>query len=380
MCDSMGFDCLGFLRPVTVHMEVLASCHVIRRSLFRPYGIQYSHMTKWTGGRMWIKTGAEPNFLYRPSTLHYPLYFDYNGSRSDIKPGRVGQYWIGTMENHPTDNISTWGMTQGDGPTGTMSSAPFVIAGRSMGFLIGGGCDIRKIFVDLLINGVSVLKASGQCEEEMRRVTWDLRPWQGKVATLRVADLSSRSPWGHINFDDVVFSWKVEGETDSSSSNPASRPQSGAVYVFRRHKAAEFKAPCGCVCAQDVPDFFKENFKMRYYESFEEHCTCTNNKWDCEWTQEIKLQASDKQIMSGFGRSVAVDQRAKVIAVGADEVLTTNANGASLYGNQPRHTGAVYLYTQATEFREATGHQVGGSCVCLEWRFVSIIISVRLTQ
>jgi len=53
-----------------------------------------------------------------------------------------------------------------------------------------------------------------------------------------------------------------------------------------------------------------------------------------------------------------VDQRAKVIAVGADKVTATDETGASLYGAQPRTTGAVYLYTQATEFREATGHQM----------------------
>ena len=109
---------------------------------------------------------------------------------------------------------------------------------------------------------------------------------------------------------------------------------------------------------------------MRYYESFEEHCTCTNNKWDCEWTQEIKLQASDKQVLSGFGRSVSVDQRAKIIAVGADQVVTTDATGASLYGDKPRNSGAVYLYTQATEFREATGQQVRGRSAMLSERSI----------
>ena len=53
-----------------------------------------------------------------------------------------------------------------------------------------------------------------------------------------------------------------------------------------------------------------------------------------------------------------MDQRAKLIAVGADQVTATDETGASLYGDQPRTAGAVYLYTQATEFREATGHQV----------------------
>ena len=38
--------------------------------------------------------------------------------------------------------------------------------------------------------------------EWMRRVTWDISSYKGKLARIRLVDTSSGS-WGHINFDDL---------------------------------------------------------------------------------------------------------------------------------------------------------------------------------
>lgn len=38
-------------------------------------------------------------------------------------------------------------------------------------FLIGGGCDDRNEYVELVVDGVGVAKATGRCAEDMRSVT-----------------------------------------------------------------------------------------------------------------------------------------------------------------------------------------------------------------
>ncbi|KAJ0406519.1 hypothetical protein P43SY_001450 [Pythium insidiosum] len=56
-------------------------------------------------------------------------------------------------------------------------------------------------------DGPQVLKTTGTCTETMDVVTWDLTPYLNRTAQIRVVDATSTEYWGHINFDDVQFSW-----------------------------------------------------------------------------------------------------------------------------------------------------------------------------
>jgi PKD repeat protein len=47
--------------------------------------------------------------------------------------------------------------------------------------------------------------ASGNNNETMQRVSWDVSKWAGRTGQIRIVDDSS-GPWGHINVDDFVFS------------------------------------------------------------------------------------------------------------------------------------------------------------------------------
>jgi len=67
-------------------------------------------------------------------------------------------------------------------------------------FLIGGGCDISKVFAALLVDGQSVRKDTGFCSETMQTREWNVEQYIGREAKLNVADKSSGG-WGHINFD-----------------------------------------------------------------------------------------------------------------------------------------------------------------------------------
>lgn len=146
--------------------------------------------------RGWTKTGTAFDTQ--------PTYGDNPTARHRGQPSRhQGNYWIGGYENRhrPTD---TPGRVQGDGPQGTLTSQPFTITSNTISFLIGGGCDINTVRVELLIDGQPVMKATGKCTETMERVTWNVVPFKGGSAQIRLIDASSGG-WGHINFDDVRF-------------------------------------------------------------------------------------------------------------------------------------------------------------------------------
>jgi hypothetical protein len=53
------------------------------------------------------------------------------------------------------------GSSQGDGPMGTLTSEPFLILGPWIKLLVGGGCDPLVEYVELLVDGYGVARATG---------------------------------------------------------------------------------------------------------------------------------------------------------------------------------------------------------------------------
>ncbi len=144
----------------------------------------------------WTKTGAAFNFQ--------PTYGDNPTARGRGQASKhQGKYWIGTYEKRPGASHKA-GQTQGDGPKGTLTSLPFKISQPGMNFLIGGGCDVNTVRVELIVNGSVVRKATGRCNETMSRIDWKVSEFMGKSAQIRIVD-QSNGGWGHINFDDLKF-------------------------------------------------------------------------------------------------------------------------------------------------------------------------------
>lgn len=121
--------------------------------------------------------------------------------------GNNGKPWIGTYENRPDDS-QPLGTVQGDEPQGTLTSPPFPVAKGShfFSFLIGGGNDVERLGVALLVEGRGAFgptkfRATGLNCETMRREVWDLSQLVGHRAKVVVRDLSS-GPWGHTNVAD----------------------------------------------------------------------------------------------------------------------------------------------------------------------------------
>jgi hypothetical protein len=113
--------------------------------------------------------------------------------RQDMRSGHAGDHWLGGYEK------------AGDKPTGTLTSAPFTLSQPYLGFLIGGGSS-RATRVELLnaASGAVLATATGPDNEEMERVFFDVRAWQGALVRLRLVD-EAVDGWGHLNFDDVLL-------------------------------------------------------------------------------------------------------------------------------------------------------------------------------
>jgi non-lysosomal glucosylceramidase len=105
---------------------------------------------------------------------------------------KQGKYFIGTYEG------------ASDGATGELRSPTFTIQGDALSLLVGGGRDAAKTFIALvLVDGDrEVRRAAGDNAEAMARVRWDLKPYRGSEAYLRIVDTATGG-WGHINVDDI---------------------------------------------------------------------------------------------------------------------------------------------------------------------------------
>ena len=97
----------------------------------------------------------------------------------------------------------------GDGATGTLSSPVFTVSRDYITFLIGGGSHEKGTFMELLVDDKPVSTATGRDDEQLDWTTWDVRPFKGKSATIRIVD-NETGGWGHINVDQIMQSDKPQ--------------------------------------------------------------------------------------------------------------------------------------------------------------------------
>ncbi len=92
----------------------------------------------------------------------------------------------------------------GDEQTGILQSSPFKVSKRYLKFLVGGGNLKDKTSVNLLINDEIVETATGNQSEVLMPKVWDLEPYAGKEARIRIIDLCE-NPWAHVLADNFVL-------------------------------------------------------------------------------------------------------------------------------------------------------------------------------
>jgi hypothetical protein len=114
--------------------------------------------------------------------------------------GGKGKRVVNSHASAPGNSVA-----EKDAATGTLTSPPFTIQRNYVTFLVGGGAQEGRTCINLLVENQVVLSATGQNNNRMRPVSWDVRRWAGKTASLRIVDAET-GPWGNIGVDDIIFS------------------------------------------------------------------------------------------------------------------------------------------------------------------------------
>ena len=86
---------------------------------------------------------------------------------------------------------------------GTLTSPPFVIRYGKITFALAGGNHPGETCLDLVIDDEVVRTATGNNDQILRSMSWDVEEFVGKQATLVGRDQHSGS-WGWICFDHIV--------------------------------------------------------------------------------------------------------------------------------------------------------------------------------
>lgn len=92
---------------------------------------------------------------------------------------------------------------EGDKPQGQLTSPEFKVERNYISFLISGGDYEGYTCLDLVVDGKTVRRATGRRSDSLQVQTWDVRPWLGKQASLKIIDQAS-GDWGHINVEGIV--------------------------------------------------------------------------------------------------------------------------------------------------------------------------------
>ncbi|MFO0948173.1 MAG: PVC-type heme-binding CxxCH protein [Planctomycetota bacterium] len=153
--------------------------------------------------------------------------------RSDMNSRHAGKYWVGTYE------------VAGDGPRGTLTSAPFRVTQPFATYLIAGGAGAKtRVEIVRADNQKVIHQANGRNTEDLIPILVDLRTHVGKDIFLRLVDQDSGG-WGHINFDDFRFHEKAP-----------KLPQTAVLAALDQYEHAGL-SPADAAKAMKVPEGFK---------------------------------------------------------------------------------------------------------------------------
>ncbi len=122
---------------------------------------------------------------------------------------KQGTYHLSTVERRG-------GQPADDAMTGTVRSPTFVLEGKAMSFLVGGG-DSPETYVALCAeDGTELMRAGGTNGPHLRRVTWDVGEHVGKRVYLKIVD-HKKTRWAHITFDDFSTEGRLVKQGDQAA-------------------------------------------------------------------------------------------------------------------------------------------------------------------
>lgn len=91
---------------------------------------------------------------------------------------------------------------------GSITSKEFTITSKAINFLIGGGNHRGKTLIGLEVDGRLVRESEGNNQDEMTWKGWDVSPYQGQKARIKIID-NYQGDWGFIEVDQITFADEV---------------------------------------------------------------------------------------------------------------------------------------------------------------------------
>ena len=141
------------------------------------------------------------------SNLASPTFGDNPAFRGETPAGTIGNGYFGSAEYYqgPLSGRGAPGTRLGDAATGTLTSRPFVITGERMQLHVGGGNHPQTCYVALVRadDDEILYRETGADVETMSLREWDLAPYRGQVAYIRIVDAETGA-FGHLNVDEIV--------------------------------------------------------------------------------------------------------------------------------------------------------------------------------
>jgi len=119
-----------------------------------------------------------------------------------------------------------------DAWTGELTSPEFDLTHDELSFFIAGGAT-PGCRMELLVGGEAVLQASGANSAELREVVWDLAPWRGQTARVRIID-GETDGWGHIAVDHLILRNRVSAEALANQRSTTSG-DAEALLAWSKH-------------------------------------------------------------------------------------------------------------------------------------------------
>lgn len=156
---------------------------------------------------LWIREDRDPNLLLSETTVHFnseeladwQAVGDAFESFPAFAPVTGQQPVFGQDGNY----LNTFTQRLGDQATGEIVSSHFPLLGNWMLLRVGGGRDLERLRVSLLVDGQRLFSATGHNFETLGRRVWNIGPYRGQQAQLEVVD-TAQGPWGHLLVDEVV--------------------------------------------------------------------------------------------------------------------------------------------------------------------------------
>jgi hypothetical protein len=132
-----------------------------------------------------------------------PSGWKANGSAFESWPSRSRWNGQGELVGAAGGFVNTFHPALGNAAIGELESAPFELQGDQLLFRLAGGEDAKKLRVELVVDSTVVHRTSGRRGDYLSRRAWNIAPWRGKPAVMRVVDRAT-GPWGYLALDELV--------------------------------------------------------------------------------------------------------------------------------------------------------------------------------